>query len=570
MDNKDVCNLLDEIGDMLDVQGEMPFKVQAYHNAANSIRSLIEDVNHIYHEGRLQEISGIGKGISEKIGELLETGRMTYYEELKESVPPSLLELIQIPGVGPKKAKQVYDELNVTTIEELHDAIQAHRLRDLKGMSARTEENILKGIERLRKYRERILLYEAYPISQRIVTQLEEQPEVKKADTAGSLKRMKETIGDIDLLVASKSPSKVMDYFCSLPEVVRILAKGETKSSVLVKAGLQVDLRVVEPAQYGSALQYFVGSKEHSIHLRDIAKKKDLKINEYGIFDVKTGKRLGGEKEQDIYKKLGMDWIPYVLRENKGEIKAAQNHKLPNLIELKDIKGDLHVHSSWTDGLNRIEDIATVAQSLGYSYVAICDHAEKLKIAGGLRKDQLKKRAAEIGKLNEKLKGFTVLSGIELNIDNEGKVDYDEKTLAEFDVVVASIHSGFGQDKEQITLRTTKAMKSPHVDIIAHPTGRLLGKRDPYQIDLEKVFEIAAETDTFLELNSFPDRLDLKDDHLREAKKQGVKFAISTDAHIAKQMSYIMYGVATAQRGWIGKEDVINTYPLKSLRKLLG
>lgn len=569
MENEDVCSLLDEIGDMLEIQGEMPFKVQAYHRAANSIRGLTEDVNKVYQENRLEQIPAIGKGIAEKIAEVLKTGRLVYYEELKETVPPSVLELMRVPGVGPKKAKQLYDELSVTTIDELAEAISAHRLQSLHGMGAKVEENILKGIELLQKARTRILLFEAYPISQKIVQNLREQPFVSKADTAGSLRRMKETIGDIDLLAASDKPQKLADYFCFLPEVVRVLAKGETKSSVVVKSGLQMDLRVVKPSEYGSALQYFTGSKEHSIHLRDIAKKRGLKINEYGIFEVKTGKRLGGAKEEDIYGQLGMDWMPPVLREDKGEIEAAQAHKLPKLLEMSDIKGDLHVHSSWSDGLNKIETIAEVAQQLGYSYVAVCDHAEKLKIAHGLSKVRVLKRKEEIKKLNAKLDGFTVLSGVELNIDNNGGVDYDDDFLAGFDVVVASIHTGFGQEKEQLTRRTVKAMENKHIDIIAHPTGRLLGKREPYQIDVEAILDKAVETDTFLELNSFPDRLDLKDDHLREAKRRGARIAISTDAHIAEQMSYIMYGLATAQRGWLEKQDVVNTYSVEELKKTL-
>jgi DNA polymerase (family 10) len=358
-------------------------------------------------------------------------------------------------------------------------------------------------------------------------------------------------------------------FFCNLPEVDHVLAKGSTKCSVVVKTGLQIDLRVVAPEEYGSALQYFTGSKEHSIHLRDIAKKRDLKISEYGIFDVKTGKRLGGVKEENIYDLLGMQMIPPTMRENKGEIEAAIKHKLPDLIELTDIKGDLHLHSNWSDGLSKIEEIVEFAKSIGYSYVGICDHAEKLKIAGGLTSKEIVRRKKEIDKLNSQQEDFMVLSGIELNIDSKGEVDYSDDILKEFDIVVASVHGGFSQSKEQITNRILSSMNNKYIDIIGHPTGRIIGKRPPYKVDIERIINEAKNTGTFLELNSFPDRLDLKDDHLRIAKEIGAKIAISTDAHIASQMILINYGVATAQRGWLSKDNVVNTQSLNKLLKML-
>ncbi|MFZ3062899.1 MAG: DNA polymerase/3'-5' exonuclease PolX [Actinomycetota bacterium] len=567
--NDQMATILDDIGDMLDIQGESSFRVRAYHRAANSIRSMTEDINQVAREGRLTTLPAVGAGLAERIEELLATGKMTYFEQLKEQVPPRLLELMQISGVGPKKAKLFYEELKITSIDELLAAVRAHKIRELRGMSEKTEENILKGIELLRQSRERILLYEAYPIASRFVSLLGEQSFVERAAMAGSLRRMKETIGDIDLLASSRQPYKVMDYFCSMPEVDRVLAKGDTKSSVIAQNGLQLDLRVVAPEEYGSALQYFTGSKEHSIHLRSIAVKRGLKISEYGIFDVKTGKRLGGKKEEDIYNQLGMDWMPPTLRENHGEIEAASEHRLPTLVQLENIKGDLQVHSSWSDGLNRISEVGEEAVKMGYSYIALTDHAQKLKIAGGMTLEEIEKRQREIDRINEESTGFTVLSGVELNIDNEGKVDYDEEILKRFDVAIASIHTGFGQSEEELTTRTVRAMENPYIHIIAHPTGRIIGKRPPFAINIEKVMDAAKETGTILELNSFPDRLDLKDDYLREAKRRGLKISIGTDAHISWHLRYMMYGVATAQRGWLELEDVINTYPIEKLRKVL-
>ncbi len=570
MDNQDVAFILDEIGEMLEIEGETPFKIRAYHRAAHTIRGLSEDINEIYKDNRLQKIPGVGKGIAERIAELIETGKLAYYEELRAHVPPGLLRLMGIPGVGPKKARLFYDKLGITTIEELLRAADEHKLKDLPGMGLKTEENVRRGIIEFQHLRERILLSEAYPLSDNIIRQLKKYDFILKASAAGSLRRMKETIGDIDILVASSNLKETMDIFCGLPEVVHILAKGETKSSVVTRVGLQVDLRVVSLEQYGAALQYFTGSKEHNIHLRDIAKKKGFKVNEYGVFEVKTGKRIGGVTEKEVYNLLGMEWIPPTLRENKGEIEADIADALPNIIELSDVKGDLHVHSNWSDGLSKIEEVANDAKKRGYNYIAISDHAEKLKVAGGLTANDYRRQWEEIKKVNQEIDGFVILRGAEVNIDNEGKVDFDEDFLKEFDIITASVHSGFTQSKEQLTKRILGAIYNKHVNIIGHPTGRILGKRPPYPLDLKEIFKAAAETGTFLELNSFPDRLDLKDDYLREAKEMGVKFAINTDAHSVGQLRYMFYGVATAQRGWLEPKDVLNTYPLEEMMKMLG
>lgn len=570
MDNGDVANILEEIGDMLDIQGEMRFKVRAYHRAATSVRGQTDDINLIYAQGKLAEIPAIGKGLAQRIGELLSTGRMLFYEKLKEAVPTQILDLMQISGIGPVKAKQLYQELGITTIEELRQAIEDQRLRELKGMTPKTEDNILRGIKEFQQARERILLYEALPIAERLLSALRQQPFVTQAEAGGSLRRKRETVRDIDLLVATAEREKVMDFFCNLPEVQRIIAKGETKSSILIKTGLQVDLRAVSKAEYGSALQYFTGSKQHTVRLRDLAKRQGLKVSEYGIFRSDTSERLGGKTEEEIYAQLGLDFIEPVLREDKGELEAAKEHRLPELIQTTDIRGDLHCHSRWSDGLNKIKDMAQAAIGLGYEYICLADHAEKLTVAGGLTPQQIEERQREIEEINEELGGqLVILSGAELNIANDGSLDYDDSLLAAFDVVTASVHSGFSQSKEQLTGRTIKAMASKHVDVIGHPTGRILGKRPPFALDLTEVFEAAVATGTALELNSFPDRLDLKDDYLREGKARGVKFAINTDAHLANHLAYVTYGIATAQRGWLEPEDVINTYPLAKLRQAL-
>jgi DNA polymerase (family 10) len=569
MINREVASLLDDIGEMLEILGDNPFRVRAHHRAANSIRSSAEDVSVLAREGRLDELPAVGKGLAERITELVTTGKMGFYEELKTRIPPSLLELMGVPGVGPKKAKQFYEELRITDVDELLAAAKEGRVHALKGMNAKTEENIIKGIELLRVGRARMLLSEAYPVAIGFVEGLRNQPEVEAADYAGSLRRMKETIGDIDILAAGDDMAAVIKKFVGLPEVDRILAQGETKASVLTEGSLQLDLRVVKPSEYGSALQYFTGSKEHNVALRDMAKKRGLKISEYGIFNIKTDKNLGSRTEAEIYEAMGLDYIEPELREDHGEIKAAAANALPKLIKQTDIRGDLHVHSNHSDGLTHIADLAAEAKALGYKYLALTDHAERLKIAGGMTQEDIKKRKAEIDKINGELTGIVVLNGVELNIDGDGGVDYPSDVLREFDIVLASIHSGFAQDSDKIMKRVAKAFANPDIHIFAHPTGRIIGRREPYAIDVEAAFDLAAKTGTIMEINAFPDRLDLRDDYIREAKRRGLKLVISTDSHMAAHLRYMMYGVAQARRGWLEARDVINTYPLNKMLALL-
>jgi DNA polymerase (family X) len=569
MTNAEVAALLDDIGDMLEILGDNPFRIRAHHRAANSIRSTAEDVTVLARDGKLAELPAVGKGLADRVTELISTGKMGFYEELKTRVPPRLLELMSVPGVGPKKAKLLYEELRITDVDELLLAAKEGRVQALKGMNAKTEANIIKGIELLRTGRERMLLSEAWPVAKGFVDALRAHQDVAAADYAGSLRRMKETIGDIDILAAGEDTAAITAYFAGRPDVVRVLAQGDTKASVLTKSGLQVDLRVVKASEYGSALQYFTGSKEHNVRLRDMAKKRGLKISEYGIFDIKTGRNLGSRLEADIYKAMGLDLMEPELREDHGEIKAAADHTLPKLVKTTDILGDLQVHSTYSDGLNHISELVEGAKALGYKYLAITDHAEKLKIAGGMTMEDIKKRRTEIDKLNIGLDDFVILNGVELNIDGDGGVDYPDEVLREFDVVLGSIHSGFSQTPEKIMKRVERAMENPYIQIFAHPTGRIIGRREPYAIDVEAAFDLAAKTGTIMEINAFPDRLDLRDDYIREAKRRGLKLVISTDSHMAAHLRYMMYGVAQARRGWLEAPDVINTRPLDEMLRLL-
>lgn len=574
LDNEAIASILDEIGDMLDILGESTFRVRAYQKAAASIRGITRPLSELYEQGgvkALDELPGVGAHIAERIALLITTGRLPYYEELKKKVPASLTELMNIPGLGPKKAKKIHDVLGVYTMAGLLEAIEQHKVANIPGFGQKTEENILRGIKQFEKMHERILLSDAYPIAREIVEELRKQAFVERADTAGSLRRMKETIGDIDLLASSSDPGAVMDYFTSISQAAYTLLRGDTKSSIVARNGLQIDLRVVTPEQYGAALQYFTGSKPHNIHLRDIARRRGLKINEYGVFDMRTDERLAGRTEEEVYAILGMGTPQPTIREDKGEIEAAMEHRLPNLIQLSDIKGDFHVHTKWSDGVNDIEQVVNFARELGYKFVVISDHTEKLHIAGGLTPEELEEQLEEIAVLNEKYPDIEILTGMETNIDNDGNVDFGPEILSKLDVVIASIHGGFRQSQEHITRRMLKAIENPYISIIGHPTGRILGKRPPYEVDLIAVFKAAAETGTFLELNSYPDRLDLKDDHLREAKESfGCKFAIDTDAHAINNMTFMEYGVATAQRGWLTKEDVLNTYEVTDIKRMIA
>ncbi len=566
MKNQEVAELLFNIADMLDLLG-VAFKPQAYRKAARAIENLSGNIEEYYKKNKLEEIPGVGKSIAEKIAEFLETGRSSYYEELKRKVPEGVAAMIEVPGMGPKKAMILYKKLGIKSISDLERAARHHKIRLLKGFGEKTEQDILKGIELLRHGHERFLLGIALPIAEEIVNDLRKLREVEKISIAGSTRRMKETVGDLDILVVSKNPEPIMDHFTSMDSVARVLAKGSTKSSVLLENNLQVDLRVIPEESFGAALQYFTGSKDHNIALREICKKKGWKLSEYGLFD-KNNKMIAGRTEEDVYKKLGMQFIPPEMRENTGEIELALKHKLPKLIDYNSIKGDLHVHSKWSDGSNTIRDLALFAKKLGYEYIGIADHSKSQRIAHGLSEEEVIERNKEIDKLNKTLP-IKILKVMEVDILSDGSLDYDDSILKKLDLVIAAIHSRFKSTKEEMTKRILKAMDNPYVRIIAHPTGRLLGQRQGYEIDLDKIIKKAKEKNIALEVNASPQRLDLNGPNVKRVVTAGVKLSINTDSHAKEQMLFMRLGIGTARRGWARKEDVINTMSYKELMKWL-
>jgi len=570
MRNREVAQLLENIATLLEMKGENRFKIVAYEEAARRIESWPEPIEEVWKEGRLKEIPGVGESIASKIEEYLSTGKLSYLEELTKEIPPEVVYLTAIPGVGPKIAKLLYDQLGIKSIEDLEKAIAEQKLRHLPRLGVKSEEKIRKGIEMLKRQSGRMLLGQALPLVEEIIEVIQEKSGVTKISPAGSIRRMKETIGDIDILVASSTPESIMDIFTSLPQVREIIARGTTKSSIVTQEGIQVDLRVVEETSFGAALQYFTGSKAHNIKLREIALKKGFKVNEYGIFRLDNDKRVGGEKEEEIYETLGMEWIPPEMREDQGEIELAQEKKLPVLIEIGDLQGDLHAHSNWSDGVASIEKMAEAALSRGYKYLAICDHTQSLAVASGLSPEEIRERRKEIERWNKKGKGLRLLDGVEVNIMSDGSLDFPDSELEKLEVVVAGLHSGLGQGEEKILRRLEGAMKNKYVQVISHPTGRILNRRDAYQVNREKLFYLARETRTSLEINSQPERLDLSDVDARRARDLGVKLVISTDAHSPSSLDYIRYGVAQARRGWLRKEDVLNTFSLEKLLEFLN
>jgi DNA polymerase (family 10) len=567
--NLEISRMFDQITKMLKIKGENPFKIRAYEKIALVLENLPIDVEIIYQQGGLNNIPGVGEGIAKKIEEFLTTGKLEYYEKLKETIPSGVMELLDISEVGPKTAKLLYEELGVDNMEKLEKAVKQHRIKDLPGMGEKSEINILRGIELYKRRKERVLLGTALPLAEEIVGSLHQLKETEKINFAGSLRRKKETIGDIDILVTSQKPEKIMKTFTSLPQVREILAEGPTKSSVITKDDIHVDVRVVEPISFGAALQYFTGSKAHNIKLRELAVKRGLKINEYGVFDSETGQRIAGEEEEEVYRILDLPFIPPELREDRGEIEAAQQNKLPRLVEYPQIKGDLHLHSKWSDGVHTIKQMAEAAKKKGYKYIAITDHSQSLKFAGGLIEEKLKEQIEEIRKLNQELDDFTVLTGIEVDIKSDGSLDFSDEILSKLNVVIAAIHSGFKQESKIITERLISAMQNRFVSIIAHPTGRLIGYRESYQVDIDKIMDIAAKTGTILEINAYPERLDLNDIYCRMAKDRGVQLAIETDAHSIDGLEFMNLGVDVARRGWLEEKDIVNTLPLDKLLKRL-
>jgi len=569
MINQELAKILYEIGSYLQAN-EIAFKPYAYKKASYVLEQLEEDVEGIYKRGgvkELEKISGVGKNIAEKIEEYLKTGKIKYYQDIKKKFPLNLGEILKVEGLGVKKAKVLFEKLKIKNLKDLEQKAKAGKIRSLEGFGIKTEENILKGIAFLKKSKGRFLLAEILPKVKEVVGNFKQLKEVQKIAIAGSVRRRKETIGDIDILVVSKNPKKIMDFFVSQPGIVKIWGNGLKKSSVKMKAGFDIDIRVVPEKSYGAALQYFSGSKEHNIALRKIALEKGLKLNEYGVF--RNNQYIAGKTEESVYKMLGLQWIYPEIREDRGEIQAGLKGDLPKLVELRDIKGDLHCHSSWNGGQHSIKAMADMAIFLGYAYLGISDHTKFLRIENGLDEKQLTEQRKEIDKLNSKFNSqnskFKILQGCEANILNNGSVDIKDSALEKLDYVIAGVHSSLKMPKEEMTNRIIIAMKNPHIDIIAHPTGRLLGKRAAYNLDIEKILRVAKETNTILEINSFPQRLDLNDINIKRAIEIGVKLIINSDAHQTNQMKSMEFGVYQARRGWAEKKNILNTFSLSKL-----
>ena len=568
MSNEKIAQILYEIADLLELKG-VEFKPRAYRRAARSIEELDKDIVELSKDGKLLEIPGVGQAIAKKVVEIVQSGDLNYLKQLREEFPAGLLQIMEVPEIGPKTTMRLYKDLRITSLHELKKAAEEHKVRELEGFGERSEETILKGIRLLEQRSGRMLLGYAYFYAKDIIDYLISTGGYRLISVAGSLRRMRETIGDVDILVGSDEPGKVMDAFTSNPKVSEVLAKGETKSSIRLKDGIQVDIRVVATESYGAALQYFTGSKEHNIALRSYAIDKGLKINEYGVFKKDTDERVASKTEEEVYASLGMETMPPEIRENRGEIKAAIDHKLPSLIELGDIKGDLHVHSTMSDGSATVEEIALEARRMGYEYVGIADHSESLKVARGVSREDLVKNIDAVRKISERIEGIGVLIGAEVEIRGDGSLDYPDNLLSDLDFVVGAVHSGFRMGEKEMTNRIVTAMSNEYLTILAHPTGRVIEQREPFQVDLDTIMDTALENQVFLEVNALPERLDLNDLNCRRAKERGATLCIGTDAHSIPQLSYMIFGVATGRRGWLETNDVVNTLSLKKLEDRL-
>ncbi|MCW4011484.1 MAG: DNA polymerase/3'-5' exonuclease PolX [Candidatus Bathyarchaeota archaeon] len=564
--NQKVADQLYQIGEILAIKGDR-FRSRAYNMAAQRITALTEDVGAIATRGELDKIPSVGKSIAMTIEEIIETGQTGILLDLRDSLPKGVLQMIEVEGIGPKIAMRLNEELGITNIEMLEQAAKAQKIRGLKGFGPKKEENILKAIDEYRNRSTRFLLGEVLPIIQGILSYMEDSPAVRMVEVAGSGRRRKETVGDLDVLVSSLDPESVTEHFCSMPPIVRILGKGPTKSTVVLENMLQVDLRVIPPESYGAALQYFTGSKEHNVKLRTIGVKAGYKLNEYGLYRREDDSLVEAEDEAKIYEALGMRWMPPELRENTGEIEAAIEGVLPKLVTLDDIRGDLHVHTDYSHAIDPLEEMVKKAVEMGHQYMAITDHSQSLAIAKGLSEEKLMQQIDEVRRLDEEYSEIKLLTGSECDIKSDGSLDYSDEVLEQLDWVVASIHTGMNQDEEIITNRILGAINNPYTRAIGHPTGRLIQRRNPYAVDLDTIFKAAAKENVLMEINCSPSRLDLRDVDARRAKESGVKLAIGTDAHSVPQMEFLSLGVAVARRGWLEAPDVVNTW---SLDKVLG
>jgi len=571
MNNSEIAEILNQIATVLEFKNENVFKIRSYQKAALNIERLTENLEDIYKNGgrdALEKIEGIGSGISERIEEIINNGKSLYLKDLQKEIPKGVFEILNLQGVGPKLARKFFEELKIKNIDELKEAALSGKLKKIEGFQDKKVENILRAIKNYNKLDKKHLIAEILPYAEDIVFQLKQKANLSQVYICGSLRRFKETIGDIDLLVVAKKFELVSNVFVALPVVKAVLAKGETKISVLLKNGINADLRIVQKDSLGSAMHYFTGSQQHNIAIRKLAISKGLKVSEWGVF--KGNKKIAGETEEEVFASLGLEFIPPELREDFGEIEAAQQDKLPDLVELNQIKGDLHMHSNYTDGSVSIKEMAEAAKKLGYEYIAITDHSKSTTVAGGLDEKKLLKQIDEIDALNKKIRGIKVLKGIEVDILKDGSLDLSNDILKKLDIVIASVHSHFSLPQEEMTARIIKAMQNKYVNIIGHPTGRLIGKRLPYEVDMTKIIEFAKQTNTILELNSFPDRLDINDINCKIAKENNVMVVISTDSHSQNDLNFMKYGVGTARRGWLEKKDVLNTRKFDDLIKILS
>ncbi len=566
--NARVASVLEEVADLLELKEDTFFQVRAYRRVAREISSLTEDIKDLYVRGHLDQIPGVGKAINDKIVEILRTGELQYLNDLRNEFPAGLLQVMQVPDVGPKTAGRLYKELKVTNLQDLKAAAEQHRIRMLKGFGEKTEENVLKGIRYLESRQGRMLLGYAYPRGRALEEHMRERG-FDMVSLGGSLRRMKETIGDIDILVGSSEAERAMDAFVSYPQAAEVMLRGETKTSIRLQDGVQVDMRVVSPSSYGAALQYFTGSKEHNVKMRSLANDLGYKVNEYGVFRLSDGAKVAGETEEGVYEVLGMQWMPPEMREDRGEVDLARKGQVPRVVTISDICGDLHTHSEASDGIDSIEAMARAAEARGYEYLAITDHSQSLTIGNGLSAERLLESMEHVRKVNEAHPKIRLLVGTEVEIDEKGGLDYPPKLLEDLDIVVAAVHSRFKMTPLEMTERLITAVSNENVNILAHPTGRIIGEREGYSFDMDKVMQAAKDNGVAMEVNSFPERLDMNDLHCAMARERGVTISIDTDAHNVRQLDYMLYGVATAKRGWVPPELVLNTLSWDALRKRL-
>jgi DNA polymerase (family 10) len=564
--NRQVAELLDEIGDLLEVKGEVRFKYNAYHTAARRIESLTEPIEQIHAQKRLRSIPGVGDALEQKIGELLDTGSLAYIERLRAEIPPSLLALTRVPGLGPRKAFQLYQQLGISTLDDLEQAVREHRLSGIAGMGGKMEEKLLRELDRLKDRSQRFMYPQALDRAEVLLAELRRHPGVEGAEYAGSLRRKQETVGDLDLLAATNDPESVHALVRELPQVKEVVATGLTKTSVLIAGGLQVDIRTVPPDSFGAALQYFTGSKEHNVQLRELAVRRKLRLNEYGLFDAQGVSRAGVD-EAEIYAAMGMDCPPPELRQGRGEIQAAQKHALPNLVTVDAVRGDLHVHTNWTDGAHSLEQMAETAIALGRSYMALTDHSRSLRVANGLDVDRLRLQRGMVDRLNSDLAPFRILLGTEMDILVGGELDYPDSVLDALDYVSASIHSHMKQPGPEMTARICRALENPRVVTFNHPHGRIFNKREEYAVDMDAVIETAVKYGVALEVNSQPHRMDLSGEWVKCVIDRGGRITISSDAHSTAELEFLPYGVMMARRGWAEPQHVLNALPLEGFQE---